>query len=376
MPDTIAPPAKPPGKPGLPSWVTDTPGVTTGSISSVKPEPKEPIAPAPDPAPDPKPKPDPAPAPDPKAGDDDEAWPRSAEQWKAKKAKEKEKRDAIAKERDEIKADRERLAAEIAELKKAGPSEELTKLREERDELDRQLRQSALENHPRFKQYFDGGIKAATESIKRVVGGDRATQIEAALKLPPGEYRDTQLQNLVEDLPTLKQGQVGSLLTKIGDLQAERDSELANAHANWDKIQTENTAKATAQQKAAQEAREKLVSSTITAIAGEELKGHLETQDMDLAKRIALGGTKDPADTVKLIARGVAWPKVLNALATAQAENATLKAQITKMESATPGLPGGSPRAGSDPNPKPKVNVNSPMGTAQAWVDDFSNKRR
>lgn len=376
MADTVIDAPAKPVKAGLPSWVTETPNVGSGGITTNKPDP-EPPPNVPPPEPDPvKPKLETPKKADAPAADDDEAWPRSAEQWKAKKAKEKERRTAIEKERDEIKADREKLAAEIAELRKAGPSDELDKLRAERDDLDRRLKESALEHHPKFVEYFDGNIKNATESIKRLVGADKAGSIESLVNLPPGEYRDARLQELADELPVLKQGQLAGLLNKIEELQNERSSELKRQRENWDRITKEQTAAQMARQKSIETEREKVVTGTIAAIASEELKGHLDEQGADLAKRVSLGGTKDPADTVKLIARGVAYPKVLSALAEAQKEVESLKAQVAKMEAATPGAPGGGGKSADTGTSKPKYNANSPMGTAAAWVADWTTKSR
>lgn len=377
MADTVIDAPAKPVKAGLPSWVTETPNVGSGGITTTKPEPEPPPT-IPPPQPEPaNPKVEASKEPDPAVTtDDDEPWPRSAKEWKAKKAKEKERRTAIEKERDEIKADREKLAAEIAELRKAGPSDELDKLRAERDDLDRRLKESALEHHPKFVEYFDGNIKNATESIKRLVGGEKAGSIESLINLPAGEYRDARLQELADELPVLKQGQLAGLLNKIDELQTERASELKRQRENWDKITKEQTAAQMARQKAIETEREKVVTGTIASIAAEELKGHLDEQGADLAKRISLGGTKDPADTVKLIARGVAYPKVLSALAEAQKEVENLKAQITKMEAATPGAPGGGGKPSDTAPAKPKYNANSPMGTAAAWVADWTTKSR
>lgn len=355
MPPTAEPPAKP--STGLPSWTDEA--IVSNFTAPPAPDPAPPAAPTDPPA---------APVAAPKPGDDPETWPRSAKDWDARKAKQKERLTAVEKERDAIKAERDAIKAEIDKAKASGPSPELDQLRKQldettktRDALDNQLKVVDLANHPKFKEYYANGIKSQIDRAKAIVGTDNADRIEKVLSLPDSDYRTEQLDAIASDLSPIKSGTLAAIVARIGDLSSERDSELAKARENAGRIQAEREGQAVARQKQTED----MVSTTIAEIrASDEFKGVLDDSEANLVKSITLGGTKDPKDTVKIIARGFVFPKVLKALAERDVKIKTLEAQITAFTKAEPGAAHGAPSAPT---------ATAPTGATKDPIDRMMN---
>jgi hypothetical protein len=360
-------------------WITNLPDVESGGVqtntATAAPDPtpppnKPPTEPPKPSAETPEPKPDVAKPEAPKPSDaptDGEKWPRTAKDWDAFKSARAEKEKKLTSERDAIRAEKEALAKELEAAKKAGVPD-LEALKKERDELDRQLRQVDIERHPRFKEYFEKNRKAAIDRAKSIVGADNAAEIERILQLPKAQ-RDDELDALIGELSPLRQAQLGNQVERLDALAEEREAEIAQSRENYEKIQQQQEAALAQQQKQIQD----LVTSTVTEFRGTDEGRLMDDATADLASKVALGGTKDPKDVVKIVARGIIYPKLLEAWAADKATISTLEARIKALETATPGPGKGAAAQGDGTTPTLAAN-SSPAEALKHWMTDMTTK--
>lgn len=299
-----------------------------------------------------------------------ENWPRNAKDWEKFTSRKKEQLAKVEAELNDIRAQRDKAMKDVEDLRASGAtSAEIKAMKDERDLLDQILRETNLERHPKFKEYYDGHIGQAQQQIKAILGDEKGKAFSETLSLPPGEYRDSRLEELISELPMLKVGQVASLVTRISDLQAERSSELAKARENADKIQGETAA----QQAQRQKATEAMVLGAIHDIQSSELKGVLEESDAAAAKKIAIEGTPDPRDFVKMIARGMAYPKLLKGWAADKAKISELEKTIAGLQAATP-QPGGERQTPTERGGERRTNKPpTPFDAAKRMVERFNS---
>lgn len=370
--------------------ITETAPAAIAPATPPPPEPK-----APEPAAPPAPEPPklavtaPAEPAKPAAEDDESKWPRSAKDWDAFKAKRKERETALSKERDDIKAERDRLNEEITTLKGQGPSPELETLKKERDEYEQQLRLHAVENHPKFKAYFDGKTNAQIELAKRIVGTDNADAISKALALPEGDYRDAKIQEVFDTLSPLQQSRLGSVTNALSEIQAERQTEVARSRENFEKMQTEQK---TAQERTAAESNKAAQDAVNDALAkAQDPKTGLflfqkqegnEAWNKEVDSRIAgfkhlATGPATREQRIQACRDAAAFPAVLRYAQERDAEIAKLTAQVKSLSAVQPS-PGGKGNATPENNGTPvpiKINSGSrPMEASKAWIANIQGE--
>lgn len=382
----VANPPKPEAtNPAVSEWMKGLPALEpqAGSVGAIAPNPNPPPTPEPAPAPVPDPaKPAVEPAKPAAVEDDESKWPRSAKDWDAFKSKRKEKEALLVKERDEIKIERDRLNEEIATLKKQGPSPELESLKKERDEYEQQLRLYSVENHPKFKAYFEGKTNAQLELAKRIVGPDNAEAAAKALALPEGEYRDARLEELMGNLTPMQSTRLGGVLNALSEIGAERQSEVAKGRENFDKMMAEQKAGADRIQaentKAANEAVNAVIAQAQDPKSGlflfQKKEGN-EAWNKEVDARIAAFkhlslGPATREQRVMACRNAAAFPAIVKYAQERDAEVATLKEQVKALSAAQPGAGSGNePPAGDAPPAKLAVNPGTrPMDVTKAWT--------
>lgn len=314
--------------------------------------------------PEEKPKETPAPA------NDDDKWPRSAKDWDARKAAQKEKELALTKERDSIRTERDRLNDEIKALKSNGNSPELESLKKERDELSEHLRKVAVENHPKFKKYFDDKTTNQLNLAKAIVGTEKAEQVAALLKSPESAIREQQLESMLAELSPLQQTRLGGVINAMSEIQAERQSEIAKAKDTYEHMTKQQEEGA----KAARQKFEQLFDSAVKR-AGDTKEGVAAYQNregddawnegvkkrVEIAKSILTGNSK-PELIVEAALMAAAAPEFLKSHQAVLEENNRLKTQIAEMSSANPTVDTKTATTGSETAQAPKAKPgSSPM---------------
>lgn len=347
-----------------------SPGPT--DLPAPKPEPKAPAQ-----AKAPEAKPEPTKEPEKVEDPPENKWPRTAQEWKKFIAARDEGFKKRESERDQFKTELETTKQEIEKLRKQGPSPELDTLRKERDELSEKLKLIDVREHPEFKRRFDGKTTAQLEMAKRIVGADKADKITALLKLPDSQYRNEQIEALSADLSVMQQGRLANVINALGEIESERDGEIAKAKADFERMKTEQGEKAKTEQAQFQAQSEKAFNELVKEAQEKNPLFQIKENDqewnngvksrIEAAKGLLFGQTGQ--DTLmKAAMAAVSVPVIVGAYQGVVEENKKLQAQIKELTAAQPKVD--APNASNGQRVPIQVRNQSadPMQAAKDWL--------
>lgn len=366
---------------GFADLMKDTPAQPTPDADSPPAEP----SPTPEPSPAAaKVDPQPAPAAEPAKPvvDPEEKWPRTAAEWKKFKEARKERETALTTELNETKSKIKDYEEKLSKTNNAVDPAIVESLKKERDELSERLRLTAVERHPDFQKHFDQKISAQYELAKRIVGPDKADTMVRLLKSEDGPWKDQEIEALVSDLNGIKQGQVAGVLNALSEINAHKSAVLADAKGHYEKLVTEQKAKADSQKQLFANALNAALSKASDPKTGNPL---YQKRDGDTAwnsaveKRIEsakgmFSGNMTPDQLIQAALDATAFPAILEQGKAVFAENEKLRAQIAELTKATPGIQGKGPEGADDGTPQP-VQVKVGMNPMEAGGEFFKKLR-
>ena len=269
-----------------------------------------------------------------------------------------------------IKADRDTAQAELTELKAKLTTLEnsdvdkiVDDLKTERDDLSQRLKLAAIERHPKFQQEFEAKVNTITKQAERLVGDENAARITELLGMADSDYRSNSIEELMMELSTTKQTQLGSLLARIDEVRMERESALANADDTYQQIIQEQQA----QRDTAMAESNKLFDNVandasnleVFAIRDDDDEWNTEVkQRVDMARGI-FSGENDPKELARASLWAAAAPKYRELLVSQIELNRRLRKQIGENGSANPSMSGGGDGSGKA----------EPKSFAEAFMD-------
>lgn len=286
--------------------------------------------------------------------------PKASEKFNALKAS----RDRHSGRADAAEAKLKERDAEITALKQQAPTAantaELEQVRRERDELSQIVKVHAIQSHPKFKQYFDKRTGDAVVTAKQIVGADLAPQLEAALKLGDAGAREEALQNLMDEMPSVRSTRLGAALAQLDSINQEREQALTEAGANAERLQAEEFATGEKQKQTVEAQRRQAIDVAQKAAANFD---GFKTKDGDEKHNAEVEGRKQ---FITEFLHGNVKPELIpliplmvgeylyykNSLMPAKdAELATLRKQVADMTGASPKPTGGGskPQAAAEP---------------------------
>lgn len=397
MPETIEPPKQADyskvSNAALSGWMD---GLKEGAASTQEPTPEPPPEPPPKPpatpatpaTPQSKPVEEPAKEPADAEGSPDK-WPRSSKDWQAfikVRNENYSKRDTRIKE----------LESKLTEAEKAMkglPSDPATfeTIKSEREQFEKEskdlserLRLAAIESHPKFKAYYDGKINAQIDLAKRVVGTDKADAIAEALRMPDGAWKTARLDELSTDLSAVQASRLGSVLNSIESIESERKSEVERAKGDFESAQVKATADAkasrdrtSAEANAKFEAIVKQASDPKEGIPlfqlrdGDEAWNKAVKERIDGAKATLFGGGNGSSSPDVLIRKALvaeAFPALLENYNTLLTQVDALKAQVSKLSTASPTIESRAAGNGAAGTREPIKPGSRPMEIARDWM--------
>lgn len=249
-----------------------------------------------------------------------------------------------------IKEEKAQLAKQLDELKAgktANPNFEaqLKTLQEERDALSERVRLLDIERHPEFVKKYEGKIKGVFESVKGLVGTD-GERLVGLLKSPESDYRNSQIDDIVEGLSPAKKAKLGALIVRYDEINGERAAEMSEAKADYDAVISKYQQDTEEGTKAALESASKTwakVSENARALeifepreGDEEWNGELN-QRLSLAQQI-FNGENSEEDLAKAALWAAAAPKYRELLYSQVEVNKRLQAELAKYRGSEPGV--------------------------------------
>lgn len=289
--------------------------------------------------------------------------PEGKKNWKLWKQSSARQIGELEKERDAAKSelDAARKTASTATQKTAlADDPEYQQLKKSYAEKEKELetyseriRLLDVEQHPKFIAHY-GGLLEAQMNIAKNIGGDKAVEI---LKLPNSAYRDEQLETLASELSPIKAAQLGSVLTRLDEIQADKSREIAKAKDSYAQIQTQEKQKSeqqrTAIEKVFQQVRNDVLDKDKGLYVFHERDGDVEWNNgvkerLSLTEH-ALAGKLPPEDVAKAVYWAAAAPQFLMDNNSLRAKNAELEKAISELRALSPSPGGDKPGAGEAP---------------------------
>jgi hypothetical protein len=249
-----------------------------------------------------------------------------------------------------IKEEKAQLAKQLEELKSGKTSnpnfeEQLKTLQQERDALSERVRILDVERHPEFVKKYEGKINGVFDSVKSLVGSD-GERLVGLLKSPESDYRNSQIDDIVEGLSPSKKAKLGALIVKYDEINNEKASEISEAKADYDaiisKYQQDNEQGTKAALESATKTWQK-VSENARALeifeprdGDEEWNGELNER-LSLAQQI-FNGENSEEDLAKAALWAAAAPKYRELLYAQVEVNKRLQAELSKFRGSEPGV--------------------------------------
>jgi hypothetical protein len=261
-----------------------------------------------------------------------------------------------------IKEEKALLAKQLDELKSgktANPNYEaqLKTLQEERDALSERVRILDVERHPEFVKKYEGKISGVFDSVKNLVGTD-GERLVSLLKSPDSDYRNSQIDDIVEGLSPSKKAKLGALIVKYDEINGERASEISEAKADYDAIISKYQQDNEEGTKAALESATKTwakVSENARALEIFEPREGDDEWNTELNGRLSLAqqifnGENSEEDLAKAALWAAAAPKYRELLYAQVEVNKRLQAELSKYRGSEPGVTSKATSGGSRPS--------------------------
>ena len=283
------------------------------------------------------------------AAADDSDIPETIKSTKAADAfrKIKEEKAQLAKQLDELKAGKATNPDYQAQLKT---------LQEERDALSERVRLLDVERHPEFVKKYEGRINGVFDSVKTLVGTD-GERLVGLLKSPESDYRNSQIDDIVEGLSPAKKAKLGALIVRYEEINSEKVAEISEAKSDYDAVISKYQQDNEEGTKAALEQATKTwakVSENARALEIFEPRENDEEWNTELNERMSLArqifnGENSEEDLAKAALWAAAAPKYRELLYAQVEVNKRLQAELAKYRGSEPGVSSKATSGGSRP---------------------------
>lgn len=260
-----------------------------------------------------------------------------------------------------IKEEKAQLAKQLDELKAGKASNpdydaQLKALQEERDALSERVRLLDVERHPEFIKKYEGRINGVFESVKTLVGTD-GERLVGLLKSPESDYRNSQIDDIVDGLSPAKKAKLGALIVRYDEINSEKAAEISEAKSDYDavisKYQQDNEEGTKAALEQATKTWQK-VSENARALEIFEPRENDEEWNSELNQRLSLAqqifnGENSEEDLAKAALWAAAAPKYRELLYAQVEVNKRLQAELAKYRGSEPGVSSKAVSGGSRP---------------------------
>jgi len=232
----------------------------------------------------------------------------------------------------------------------------LKTLQEESDALSERVRLLDIERHPEFVKKYESKINGVFDSVKNLVGTD-GERLVGLLKSPENDYRNSQIDDIVEGLSPSKKAKLGALIVKYDEINGERTSEMSEAKSDYEAILSRYQQDNEEGTKAALESASKTwqkVSGDARSLEIFEPRENDEEWNSELNTRLSLAqqifnGENSEEDLAKAALWAAAAPKYRELLYSQVEVNKRLQAELAKYRGSEPGVTSRATTGGSRP---------------------------
>ena len=311
----------------------------------------------------------------------DEKWPRTSADWKKFK-------EARAKEQTAYETKLKEYETKVAELSKqpAAPSD-YEAIKKQAEEYSGIISQISVENHPKFKAYYDGAVANQIEMAKQLVGSENAGAVADILGLPDGNSKNEKIDELFATLTPSQQARLGGIVNQISNIQAERGREIQKSKETYAVMQKQKQDEATAKMKTFEtmfDSETKKLQAEHPAFQkrdGDDAWNADVDQRIETTKKYLFGNDMKPEQIIRAAADAVALPAILK-------QNLALLEKAEALEKQVAELSGASPRIASDKSSEAPAASNGekqtvkapagsrPMEVMSAWIKNMPSLGR
>lgn len=308
---------------------------------------------------------------------DQEKMPRSTPDWEKYKAKYKGRTADLKAELTANQAKIKEYEAKAAEYEtklKSAPAvdpaiqQEVERLKAENAILNDKITVLDVTQHPKFVAYYEGKSKSSIEKAKRLVGEEKAAQVERILGLPDSDYKTMEIETFVNELSPLQSSRMAVVIDEMENTRLERERDIKDANEHKGKLTTEQEAHARSTATKNKAFMEQAFGQAVKALQdpkegspiyqlkeGDDAWNAGVSKRIDTVKTLLMGNSAKPEDIIRGAFQAAAYPDVLRAYQTDKAawaaEKATLEAQVKELSAAQPG-PGGAGGNGAESGDK------------------------
>ena len=240
----------------------------------------------------------------------------------------------------------ERVKSELAELKAAKANAidpvEIENLRAELQEREKLVARLRYEESSEYKDNYVKPLGQTLEKLKKAVPMDKAEQLSLLAEQPATDARANALNELIQDLPLVKQLQISNLFERADEIREKRTEALAQARERAESFERENRRR---QQQQVDRVFQTVAEDVVDAIPLFKEKPDL----INKAKKLFSGDN----ETHESIAAAAFWAvygqEAVQLLSKAQSLIAEKDAELSRLRAAGPALPKGADKVADQP---------------------------
>jgi len=256
-------------------------------------------------------------------------------------------------------------------------------IKKQAEEYSATIAQISVENHPKFKAYYDGAVNNQLELAKSVVGSDNAAAVTELLSMPESAARNEKIDELFATLTPSQQARLGGIVNQIANINNERSSEIKKSKDTYAALQKQNEVEAQGKIKVFETMFESETKKLQTEHPAFQKRDGDEAWNAEVDQRIAttkqylFGRDLKPEQIIRAAADAVALPVMLKQNLGLLEKVATLEKQVQELSSASPRIASDksteAPNNGSgEPKPAKAPNGSRPMDLLAAeWMKNL-----
>lgn len=268
----------------------------------------------------------------------------------------KQSRDSAIAERDQFKSELAELKEKLSSANESEQSQIIADLKTQVNTLSGELKVTALEKHPEFRQQYEKKINHIVESAKTTVGEEHAARMGELISMAESPHRNSQIEEIMMELSTTQQARMGALLTRMDEVNAERQGALQNADATYAQLMEQQNAGAREAQEVESRAFDEVsqsMSSELEALRpreGDESWNNEVQSRLQQARQIFSGEGNTSKDLIEACHWAACGPKYREMLLVQLELNKRLRGNNADMAEATPSA--GTVEGSNDSAPK------------------------